>query len=382
VPDLTLQNVSKRFADHTALHDLSLTVEDGEIFTLLGPSGCGKSTTLWSIAGLHRPDTGVIRFGERVVFDQGRVNVEPERRNCGVVFQSYAIWPHLSVRDNVGYPLKLRKVPRAERYRRVQEVLELVELGRHAQRYPHELSGGQQQRVALARALAHPPDLLLLDEPFSNLDAKLRDRSREWLKALQQRIRVTTVFVTHDQDEALSMSDRICVMEAGRIRQIGTPTEVYETPADLFVADFVGTANVLPAILVETAGRDALIRLEGVDATLRVAQPAGEPVAVGPISLSIRPEKIQIVRSGIDSGPLDNTVSVKIDSVAYLGDHFRYGIRIGGTPLIVTTTRRVDTAEMTVHLPVRDIRIYRPEPSSPTDPGHVAAQETVNDQLH
>jgi iron(III) transport system ATP-binding protein len=155
VPDLTLQNVSKRFADHTALHDLSLTVEDGEIFTLLGPSGCGKSTTLWSIAGLHRPDTGVIRFGERVVFDQGRVNVEPERRNCGVVFQSYAIWPHLSVRDNVGYPLKLRKVPRAERYRRVQEVLELVELGRHAQRYPHELSGGQQQRVALARALAH-----------------------------------------------------------------------------------------------------------------------------------------------------------------------------------------------------------------------------------
>jgi iron(III) transport system ATP-binding protein len=190
------------------------------------------------------------------------------------------------------------------------------------------------------------------------------------------------VFVTHDQDEALSMSDRICVMEAGRIRQIGTPTEVYETPADLFVADFVGTANVLPAILVETAGRDALIRLEGVDATLRVAQPAGEPVAVGPISLSIRPEKIQIVRSGIDSGPLDNTVSVKIDSVAYLGDHFRYGIRIGGTPLIVTTTRRVDTAEMTVHLPVRDIRIYRPEPNSPTDPGHVAAQETVNDQLH
>jgi iron(III) transport system ATP-binding protein len=358
VPSLTLEGVSKRFADHTALDDLSLTVEDGEIFTLLGPSGCGKSTTLWSIAGLHRPDSGTIAFGDRVVFDSGRVNVEPERRNCGVVFQSYAIWPHMSVYDNVAYPLKLRKIDKRERSRRVTEVLELVELGEHAKRYPHELSGGQQQRVALARALVHPPDLLLLDEPFSNLDAKLRNRSREWLKKLQQQINVTTIFVTHDQDEALSMSDRIVVLEHGRIRQIGTPVEVYQDPADLFVADFVGTANVLPATIVEADGIHAIVRLAGIEGAIRVPHTAR---AVGPISVSIRPEKVEIVRSAGAPAGTPGVVSAKIESSSYHGNHFRYGIRIGDVPLAVTTTRRVDAVALTVRLPPEEIRIYYPE---------------------
>ncbi|MCW2883082.1 MAG: transporter ATP-binding protein [Sphaerisporangium sp.] len=361
MPSLTLGGVSKRFDDHTAIHDLSLTVKDGEFFTLLGPSGCGKSTILWSIAGLHRPDSGTISFGDRVVFDSGRLDIEPEHRNCGVVFQSYAIWPHMSVFDNVAYPLKLRKISKKERARRVSEVLELVELGKHAKRYPHELSGGQQQRVALARALAHPPDILLLDEPFSNLDAKLRDRSRDWLKTLQQQINVTTIFVTHDQDEALSMSDRIVVMDRGRIRQIGTPAEVYEQPADLFVADFVGTVNVLPATITEADGTHATVRLDGIDGVLRVPH---KDTALGPANISIRPENIEIHQEADGKA---NAVSATIESSSYLGDHYRYRIRIGQTPLTVTTTRRVDTPTLTVGLPPEEIRLFPHTPEHEED---------------
>ncbi|WP_329138746.1 ABC transporter ATP-binding protein [Streptomyces sp. NBC_01476] len=362
MPSLHLTGVGKRFAGHTALHDLTLTVQDGEIFTLLGPSGCGKSTTLWSIAGLHRPDSGTISFGDRVVYDHGRVDVEPEHRNCGVVFQSYAIWPHMSVRDNVAYPLKIRKVDRRERARRVEEVLDLVELGRHASRYPHELSGGQQQRVALARALAHPPDMLLLDEPFSNLDAKLRDRSRQWLKTLQEQVGVTTVFVTHDQDEALSVSDRILVMDQGRVRQIGTPAEVYEEPADLFVAGFVGTANILPATVVEADGTCAVVRLDGVagpDGVLKVPHRSRE---LGPVSICVRPENVEIRRAEAADGTEPGAITVPVESSSYLGDHYRYGVTVGGSPLTVSTTRRVGTGTLTVRFPPEDVRIYHPEP--------------------
>jgi len=197
MPELQIHHLRKSFGTTVALDDVSITAADGELLTLLGPSGCGKSTTLWSIAGLHRPDRGRISVGDTVLYDaDARIHVPPEDRNCGVVFQSYAIWSHMTVAGNVGYPLKLRRVPRRERDRRVAEVLDLVELAPYAGRYPHELSGGQQQRVALARALAHPPRLLLLDEPFSNLDAKLRARAREWLKLLQRSLGVTTVFGT------------------------------------------------------------------------------------------------------------------------------------------------------------------------------------------
>ncbi|MFE3263611.1 ABC transporter ATP-binding protein [Streptomyces sp. NPDC059215] len=368
MPDLHLNRITKQFTQHTALHDVSLTVEDGEIFTLLGPSGCGKSTTLWSIAGLHRPDSGSIAIGGRIVFDHGRVNVEPEHRNCGVVFQSYAIWPHLSVAQNVGYPLKLRKTPKTERDRRIQEVLELVELRHHARRYPHELSGGQQQRVALARALAHPPDMLLLDEPFSNLDAKLRDRSRQWLKTLQSQVGVTTVFVTHDQDEALSVSDRIAVMDRGRIRQVGTPAEIYEHPADLFVAEFVGTANIMPAEVLQADGTHALVSIEGL----------GKPVIVphtdkrtGPVRISIRPENLTIHRDS-NTTPPPGAVTTKIDNQAYLGDHYRYTLRIGPTPVVVTTTRPAATGELTVSLPPEDIRIFHDEANSNEETHHAS----------
>jgi iron(III) transport system ATP-binding protein len=366
VPSLHLSGISKKFGRHSVLHDLSLTVQDGEIFTLLGPSGCGKSTTLWSVAGLHEPDSGSIAFGDRVVFDHGRVNVGPEHRNCGVVFQSYAIWPHMSVAENVGYPLRLRKTPKARRRRRVREVLELVELEDSAASYPHQLSGGQQQRVALARALAHPPDLLLLDEPFSNLDAKLRDRSRQWLKALQAQVGVTTVFVTHDQDEALSFSDRVAVMNHGKVHQVGTPHQIYDRPADLFVADFVGTANILAATVVEADGTQALLRVEGIGAPLRIRHTGRR---LGPVKMCIRPENITIHRDGDNRIPAD-AVTAEVENRAYLGDHHRYGIRIGGTPVVVTTTRPVAHGALVVSLPADDIRIFHEEADSNKENHH------------
>ncbi|UMG94081.1 ABC transporter ATP-binding protein [Nocardioides sp. TF02-7] len=354
MPDLTLTGLAKSFGANTVLHDLDLHVEDGELFTLLGPSGCGKSTTLWSIAGLHSPDSGRIAFGDRVVFDGARVDVPPEKRNCGVVFQSYAVWPHLTVLDNVAYPLKLRKVPRRDRARRVEEVLELVELGGLEDRYPHELSGGQQQRVALARALAHPPDLLLLDEPFSNLDAKLRERARDWLRILQQRIGVTTVFVTHDQDEALSMSDRIMVMDGGRVRQVGSPEEIYHEPADEFVADFIGTVNVLGAHVPAGADRSQ-VWVEGLGQPLAVSPAAP---AEGDVRLAIRPERIVVHPSGAPAAT-PNAVTVKVRSQAFLGDHYRYVVALGDHELVVRTLSRIDHGtELTVELPPEAIRTY------------------------
>ncbi len=356
MPDLTLTAVAKSFGDHTVLHELDLHVRDGELFTLLGPSGCGKSTTLWSIAGLHSPDSGTIAFGDRVVFDGGRTDVPPERRNCGVVFQSYAVWPHLTVHDNVAYPLRLRKVGRRERTARVREVLELVELGHLERRYPHELSGGQQQRVALARALAHPPDLLLLDEPFSNLDAKLRERARDWLRTLQQHLGVTTVFVTHDQDEALSMSDRIMVMEAGRVRQVGTPEEVYAAPADPFVADFVGTANLLSGVAEPTAGGAARVRPDGLGESLVVDASVAAP---GPVRLSVRPELVRVGTAVAPLAPGPNVLTVKVQSSAYLGDHYRYVVELGsGTVVVQSVTAIHDATEVTIELPPHAIRLY------------------------
>ncbi|WP_436698754.1 ABC transporter ATP-binding protein [Nocardioides sp. BYT-33-1] len=356
MPDLTLTDVAKTFGDNTVLHELDLHVRDGELYTLLGPSGCGKSTTLWSIAGLHSPDRGRIAFGDRVVFDGGRIDLPPERRNCGVVFQSYAVWPHLTVHDNVAYPLKLRKTGRRERSARVHEVLELVELDHLAGRYPHELSGGQQQRVALARALAHPPDLLLLDEPFSNLDAKLRERARDWLRSLQQRVGVTTVFVTHDQDEALSMSDRIVVMDQGRVRQIGTPEEIYHEPADLFVADFVGTVNALDGQVVSATGRGGQVWLDGLGEPLDID---GENTPAGDVRVCIRPEQIVVHPNGAATAGVANLVTTKVRSFAFLGDHYRYVVGIGAGELVVRTPQRVDDgAELTVELPATALRAF------------------------
>ncbi|MCB0967736.1 MAG: ABC transporter ATP-binding protein [Ilumatobacter sp.] len=332
--ELSITSLGKSFGDVRALDSVTIVAEEGKLLTLLGPSGCGKSTTLWSVAGLHTPDTGTISIGDRVVYDaERRVEVPPEDRQCGVVFQSYAIWPHMSVADNVGYPLKLRKVAKAERRNRIEEVLALVELDHLGGRYPHELSGGQQQRVALARSLAYQPRLLLLDEPFSNLDAKLRERARDWLRDLQQRVGITTVFVTHDQDEALSMSDRVVVMNAGRVAQIGTPEEVYGDPADGFVADFVGSINLVPGEIVRVDGDDADFVVEGTSDPVRVRVDGG--ARVGPGRLGVRPEAIAIVGEG-DADRLGTVRGIALEH-RFLGDHYRQTIGVGNARVSVQT---------------------------------------------
>lgn len=237
---VTLINVTKRFGDVVAVDKASLSVNDGELFTLLGPSGCGKTTTLRVIAGFEYPDEG------KVLFDKEDVTFKkPYERGTAMVFQNYALWPHMSVFDNVAYGLKIRKLPKDEIKRRVKEVLELVGLSGLENRYPLQLSGGQQQRVALARALVVEPKVLLLDEPLSNLDAKLRLRMREEIRRLQRKLGITTIYVTHDQEEAMSLSDRIAVMNKGRILQIGAPKEVYSNPRNLFVATFIGRSIIL-----------------------------------------------------------------------------------------------------------------------------------------
>jgi iron(III) transport system ATP-binding protein len=265
------------------------------------------------------------------VFDAAeRLDLPAERRGCGVVFQSYAIWPHMSVFDNVSYPLKLRKVPRRERAARVAEVLALVELGGLAERYPHQLSGGQQQRVSLARALAYQPRVLLLDEPFSNLDAKLRERARTWLRDLQQRVGITTVFVTHDQDEALSMSDRIVVMHDGVVAQIGTPEDVYHRPADAFVADFVGSINLIPGSVIRVVDGTAEFVIDGTETAIAVA--ADATTQPGPADLGVRPEALTITATG--PGIQAATVSRR-----FLGDHYRHVVRAGDAEFVVQNSQ-------------------------------------------
>ena len=224
MPEITVEGLELSFGSNQVLNSVGFTLHDREVLTLLGPSGCGKTTTLMSVAGFLRPDQGAIRCDGTAFFDSiAKAFLAAEDRNIGVVFQSYAIWPHMTVLENVSFPLKVRRVDRAARRRRAMETLDLVELADYAERYPHELSGGQQQRVALARALVYSPSVLLLDEPFSNLDAKLRERARVWLTGLQRELGLTTLFVTHDQDEALSLSDRVAVMDRGTILQIGPP---------------------------------------------------------------------------------------------------------------------------------------------------------------
>lgn len=249
---ITLRQVSKQFGEVKAVSDVSLEIADGEIICLLGPSGCGKTTTLRLIAGFERPTAGEVWIGDRLV-SSVKVLVPPEQRNLGMVFQNYAVWPHMTVFDNVAYPLKLRKVPKKTLEAKVRETLALVGLEGLEKRYPEQLSGGQQQRVALARALVVEPAALLLDEPLSNLDAKLRERMRFELMDLHRQLKLTMVYVTHDQSEAMVLSDRIVVMNHGYIVQVGSPVEIYKAPKDPFVADFIGVANFVPVVLREEA---------------------------------------------------------------------------------------------------------------------------------
>jgi iron(III) transport system ATP-binding protein len=316
-----------------AAQDISFEVPEGKLFTLLGPSGCGKTTTLRSIAGLEQPKSGEIIVAGRVVSSprQG-IFVAPNRRNFGMVFQSYAIWPHMSVYQNAAFPLEVRgrTLSRKQIADKVMQVLNAVALDDLANRPATKLSGGQQQRLALARALVMEPQLLLLDEPLSNLDAKLRDRMRFELKRMQRELGITTVYVTHDQYEALALSHEIAVMSQGRIVQIGSPREVYERPSNRFVADFVGTTNFLDATVVSATG----------DNRCRVGTPLGtldvrcaERIAPNErVVISIRPEDVEISES--PSQGLDNACTGVVAAKAFLGDHLDFQVKVGDAVLL------------------------------------------------
>ena len=337
MPDIKIENLRKSFGATTVLDGVGFTVRDKEFVTLLGPSGCGKTTTLMSIAGFQTPDKGRIVCGDDTFVDRSvGVELPAERRNLGIVFQSYAIWPHMSVAANVAFPLRVRGIGKRDAAERVAEVLELVELGEHGSRYPHQLSGGQQQRVALARALAPSPKVLLLDEPFSNLDAKLRERARAWLKELQHTLGLTTIFVTHDQDEALSMSDRILVMNGGRILRDGTPEEVYREPDVRFVAEFLGQCNFLTG----SVSSASLLTTPQFPQGIVVRGQHRGPQA----TIALRPEDIEIGH-GVDG------VEAEVIDTAFLGDHYQYRVAVAGLRLEVHSQRPLGDGPVRVRIP-------------------------------
>ena len=348
--ELSLVGLCRMFGPVRAVDDLSLTVRDGEFLTLLGPSGCGKTTVLNIVAGLDPPTRGAVRLNDRVVTDAAAgVFVAPERRDIGMVFQSYALWPHMTVADNLALPLKLRGVPKAERRARIADALSLVELQGVADRYPFQLSGGQQQRVALARALVYQPGLLLLDEPLSNLDAKLRDRARLWLRALQRRLGITTVYVTHDQAEALAISDRIAVMADGRLLQVGAPAEIYERPVDARVADFVGSANLLSGRVTAAEGGRFTVRVAGA----RDLHLVGNSVAVGDaVTVAVRPERIRLATT---TG--DNRFEVAIVGSAYQGASHLVDLDLSGACLRAQFDRMPGEARPLIHIPAEACRL-------------------------
>ncbi|MGU3575542.1 ABC transporter ATP-binding protein [Brucellaceae bacterium C25G] len=336
--DLVLSNLSRRYGTVNAIDNINIDVAAGEFLTLLGPSGCGKSTTLAAIAGLDQPTSGRIEFQGRTLCDAERnIWLPPEDRGFGVVFQSYALWPHMSVEKNVALPLQLRKVPVAERNKRVAEALDLVGLSAYAKRYPGELSGGQQQRVALARAVVFRPPLLLLDEPLSNLDAQLRQDARIWLKSIQRELGLTAIYVTHDQEEALSMSDRIVVMRGGKIIQLGTPSQIYEHPVHPFAATFIGSANLLRGARVTSGSGDILGVTLSDGQQLRGTAP--HPLQQGDeVLLAIRPQNIHC-HEQTDSICLN----VVFGAANYLGDHFEQQLFLGEEKIRMFTAQPAPT---------------------------------------
>jgi putative spermidine/putrescine transport system ATP-binding protein len=316
---LELERLSKHFGATVAVQEVSLDVRDGEFIVLLGPSGCGKTTTLRMIAGFIAPSAGRIRLGGRDV-----TALPPWKRNAGMVFQSYALFPHLTVAQNVAFGLETRGVDKAIAQTRVAEALRLVRLGGLAERLPRELSGGQQQRVALARALVIQPDVLLLDEPLSNLDAKLRETVRVEIRELQHKLRITTVMVTHDQEEALIMADRLVVISEGAVRQVGTQHDLYERPADRFVAGFVGRSTLLPGKVVAPGG----FQTEG---GLALACADGAP---GPGVIALRPERVAL---GAAAEGLDNRLPGTVELVSYLGAVIDVHVRVSHAERIVVS---------------------------------------------
>ncbi|TCM52287.1 iron(III) transport system ATP-binding protein [Rhizobium sp. PP-F2F-G48] len=333
---VVFQHVKKQFGAFTAIHDLSITIEPGQLVTLLGPSGCGKTTTLRMLAGLEHPSSGQILIGGKDV-----TMLPANERDVSMVFQSYALFPHMSSLDNVAYGLESSGMKRKEARERAEEGLKLVGLAGMGARLPAELSGGQQQRVAVARALVLEPQVLLLDEPLSNLDARLRRQVRTEIRELQQRLGFTAVYVTHDQDEALAVSDRIVIMKDGVIAQEGSPRDLYEAPASAFIADFMGEANVIACDVIRVEGADATIRIGTLEH--RVPSRNARP---GPAKLAVRPNSITLEPASAAALP------GRITHAAYLGDHVEYEVETGTGRLFV-----VDPAVERALSPATDVSV-------------------------
>lgn len=313
-----LLGLTKRYGGATIVDALDLTIDEGELLVLLGPSGCGKTTTLRCLAGLETPEAGSITFRGRTVFAAERnIHVPPHRRNIGMVFQSYALWPNMTVRENIRYPLKVRGMKKALSSGRVEDAAKMVDCAALLDRYPAQLSGGQQQRVAVARGLVAEPDLVLFDEPLSNLDARLRDQVRTEIHQLHQRQRFTGVFVTHDQSEAFALGDKIAIMRSGRIEQYGTPEEVYENPSSDYVAAFVGMSNQIPLV----RGADGLATLAGTPVPVRPPVQARELVA------RLRPEDVVLYRTAQDAPPGRTVLNGELVTSEYGGRHYDLVVR-------------------------------------------------------
>jgi len=330
MPGVAIKALTKRYGDVAAVEGLSLDVQPGELVSLLGPSGCGKTTTLRLVAGFLQPEAGEIWVGERCLSSPTSV-VPPERRRMAMIFQSYALWPHMTVAQNVAYGLRFKPgVSKVDRDRRVAEMLRIVQLAGFESRYPGELSGGQQQRVAVARALVVEPEILLLDEPLSNLDANLREEMRFEIRRLHESFGITTLYVTHDQAEAMVISDRVAVLHRGRVVQVGTAEDLFRRPRTRFVAEFIGRTNLLDAVATEpgVAVRDSLrLRLASAGA------PAGTPVVV-----SIRPHEIELVAAGRPAPAGANVLAGAVQRTSYLGDAVDYQVLVKGSDLVLRVT--------------------------------------------
>ena len=340
---VNIQNVTKAFGDNVVLREFSATFRDGEFITLLGPSGCGKTTMLRIIAGFEKPTRGEV-YIDGILVSGGKTFVPPEKRGIGMVFQSYAVWPHMNVFDNVAYPLTIRHVSKAEIKASVERVLGIVHLSQYAERFPSQLSGGQQQRVALARALVAEPKLLLLDEPLSNLDAKLRESMRFEIKEIQRKLGITVVYVTHDQTEAMTMSDRIFLINRGDIQQCGTPQEIYNSPVNQFVADFLGKVDFFKG-----EAKDGRIIFPAMGGQ---SFPYDGP-RTGKVDVAIRPENLCFMENGVLHGVLETQY--------YLGDVDDCRVRVGDT-LVRVITNGYDHQNLRdgqpVSLGVRDFMVF------------------------
>lgn len=355
---LEIERLVKSYGAQRAVNDISLSVSSGESVVLLGPSGCGKTTTLNCIAGLEKPDAGRITVNGRTVVDiAGGIMLPPEARGLGMVFQAYATWPHMTVAQHIAYGLRLRKRSAEQINGRVEELVELLELNGLEHRLPAQLSGGQQQRVAVARALAYEPDVILYDEPLSNLDARLRTETRKELRRVQRETGITAVYVTHDQQEAFALADRIVLMREGRIEQIGTPSELFDKPASAYAARFIGETNMLKGRLVERTTGGAVVGLEG---GLSIRGRVIDDVQVGEeATATVRAHRVQLSHQKL---PLENALQASVVDVEYQGEYAEVRVNTGSVVLTARVYGELLYAvgdSVWVHIPVDGVQVYR-----------------------